>query len=141
MAKEYNIDDILSEVKKRREENERSILEKQESEAETPDEQPDDEEQEFGVIIEEPVKTQETKFPKKPLYKRTKSLLLNRTSPNKRPNKRRSRRMKPTLHSKNLRRRAKKTALLTLIQFHSRVFRQSHSKTTFRTSRRKKKRK
>ena len=59
MAKEYNIDDILSEVKKRREENERSILEKQESEAKTPDEQPDDEEQEFGVIIEEPVKTQE----------------------------------------------------------------------------------
>lgn len=59
MAKEYNIDDILSEVKKRREENERSLREKQESEAETPDEQPDDEEQEFGVIIEEPVKTQE----------------------------------------------------------------------------------
>ena len=29
MAKEYNIDDILSEVKKRREENERSLLEKQ----------------------------------------------------------------------------------------------------------------
>ena len=29
MAKEYNIDDILSEVKKRREENERSLREKQ----------------------------------------------------------------------------------------------------------------
>ena len=37
MAKEYNIDDILSEVKKRREENERSLREKQESEAKTPD--------------------------------------------------------------------------------------------------------
>lgn len=53
MAKEYNIDDILSEVKKRREENERSLLEKQESTAQETEEQPADEPQEFSVIVEE----------------------------------------------------------------------------------------
>lgn len=53
MAKEYNIDDILSEVKKRREENERSLLEKQESTAQETEEQTADEPQEFSVIIEE----------------------------------------------------------------------------------------
>ena len=52
MAKEYNIDDILSEVKKRREENERSLLEKQESTAQETEEQTADEPQEFSVIIE-----------------------------------------------------------------------------------------
>lgn len=53
MAKEYNIDDILSEVKKRREENERSLLEKQESTAQETEEQTADEPQEFSVIVEE----------------------------------------------------------------------------------------
>lgn len=53
MAKEYNIDDILSEVKKRREENERSLLEKQESTAQETEKQTADESQEFSVIIEE----------------------------------------------------------------------------------------
>ncbi len=53
MAKEYNIDDILSEVKKRREENERSLLEKQESTAQETEEQTADKPQEFSVIVEE----------------------------------------------------------------------------------------
>lgn len=44
MAKEYNIDDILSEVKKRREENQRSLLN----------------EQEFAVIIEESAKAEQS---------------------------------------------------------------------------------
>ena len=52
MAKEYNIDDILSEVKKRREENERSLREKQESTAQETEEQTADEPQELSVIIE-----------------------------------------------------------------------------------------
>lgn len=59
MAKEYNIDDILSEVKKRREENERSLLEKQESTAQETEEQTADEPQEFSVIIEESEKGQD----------------------------------------------------------------------------------